>query len=121
PVTAYSISYDIYTLADERDSPLGWNAARAKIYRRLKLSLTMAGFTRSQYSDWVNPAIAAPAAYNALVSLENIPPPHKLSSTVKGLRMSRMDHLALLDVTALIRIGGAAVMNLRGPVPAGLV
>ncbi|KAJ6459739.1 hypothetical protein C8R47DRAFT_1327931 [Mycena vitilis] len=80
----------------------------------------MAGFTY-QYSDWVNPAIAAPAAYNALVSLENIPPPHKLSSTVKGLRMSRMDHLALLDVTALIRIGGAAVMNLRGPVPAGLV
>ncbi|KAJ7044720.1 hypothetical protein C8F04DRAFT_595122 [Mycena alexandri] len=28
PVTAYSIAYDIYTLANERDSPLGWNAAR---------------------------------------------------------------------------------------------
>jgi hypothetical protein len=53
--------------------------------------------------------------------LENIPPPNKFSSTVKALRMSRLDHFALMDVSAQIQLGGAGVTSLRGPVPTGLV
>jgi hypothetical protein len=137
-MTAYSISYDIFTLPNERDSPLGWHSPRcnhflniainvltlsqANIYRQLKAALLAAGFIRNQYSVWVHPFISATNTYTAMLGLEGIVvPPNKLSSTVKGLRMSRLDNFALMDVTPDIQIGGAAVLSLLGPVPAGLV
>ncbi|KAJ7184120.1 hypothetical protein C8R46DRAFT_1208356 [Mycena filopes] len=122
PITAYSVSYDIFTRANEQDSPGGWNSYRSNIYRRLKNALTAAGFVRNQYSDWVHPNISGFNAWMFMLSLEGlIPPPHKLSSTVRGLRMARMDHFGLMDVTQDLQIGGAASTTLWGPVPAGLV
>ncbi|KAK6997385.1 hypothetical protein R3P38DRAFT_1897168 [Favolaschia claudopus] len=121
PVTAYSIAYDIFTLANELDLPQGWNSPRANIYRQLKRLLLIGGFTRNQYSVWVNPNVTVLLAWNVLWSLETAPPPNKLSSTVKGLHISRMDQFALMDVTADVQIGGANVPNIRGPVPRDLV
>ncbi|KAK7033339.1 hypothetical protein R3P38DRAFT_791812 [Favolaschia claudopus] len=121
PVTAYCISYDIYTLANELDLPQGWNSPRANIYRQLKRFLLLGGFTRNQYSVWVNQNTTVAAAWHTMWSLELSLPPNKLSSTVKGLQLSRMDQFALMDVTADAQIGGAHIPNIRGPVPRDLV
>ncbi|KAH9970521.1 hypothetical protein BGW80DRAFT_1253946 [Lactifluus volemus] len=121
PPTAYSICYDIYTRRNEDDAPHGWNSPRSNIYRRLKRRLLQAGFVRNQYSDWVH--LFAPPAhiFNTMTDLGNILPPNKLSSTVKGLRMSRIDQLAIMDITENIALGGNFSTMLRGPVPTNLV
>jgi hypothetical protein len=87
----------------------------------LKQRLLAAGFARDQYSDWVQPFVTPAHTYNAMTGLENILPPNKLSSTVRRLRMNRLDQLALMDVTADIMLGGNFSTTLRGPVPANLV
>ncbi|KAJ7246550.1 hypothetical protein B0H12DRAFT_1053750 [Mycena haematopus] len=120
PVTAYGISYDIFTRRTEDDTPNGWNARRNRTYSHIHQHLLASNFIRNQYSDFVNPLINVAAAYHTMWALENIPPPNKLSTTIKGLKLSRYDHLALLDITALIQLGGT-VNSLRGPVPANLV
>lgn len=139
PITHYSIMYDIFTRANQDDAPNGWNSCRGMclahqyilqpvnlslqgcIYRRLKRALTNAGFVRHQYSDWVRANTTSAHCWLVMFSLENIQPPHKLSSTVRGLRMSRIDLFATMDITDSIKIGGAHNTQLRGPVPAGLV
>jgi hypothetical protein len=45
----------------------------------------------------------------------------KLRSTVRRLRMNRLDQLAFMDVTADIALGGNFSTTLGGPVPANLV
>jgi hypothetical protein len=139
PPTAYSISYDIFTNRNEHDAPNGWHSPRckclscdqpislssfifsARIYRRLKHLLIGAGFLHNQYSDWVHPFTTAAITYNTMTGLESIPPPHKLSSTVRRLRMSRLDEFNLMDITADIQLGGVFSTMLRGPVPSNLV
>ncbi|KAJ7742697.1 hypothetical protein DFH07DRAFT_964404 [Mycena maculata] len=99
PIITYSITYDIFTLR-----PMSGTALKAGIRRE---AIYTAGL-KSRSSPLV------------MLALEGIiMPPNKLSSTVKGLRMSKLDHFALMDVTPIV--GGAAVLSLRGPVPAGLV
>jgi len=83
--------------------------------------LLAARFAHDQYSDWVQPFVTPAQTYNAMTGLENVLPPNKLSSTVRRLRMNRLDHLALMDVTADIMLGGNFSTTLRGPVPANLV
>jgi hypothetical protein len=59
--------------------------------------------------------------YLVMVNLEQIFLPHKLSSTVKNLRMSQLDNFAVLDVSNSMCLGGAFVTILFAPVPASLV
>jgi hypothetical protein len=56
-----------------------------------------------------------------MTTMEAILPPNKLSSTVRRLRMNRLDELALMDVTENMMLGGEFSTTLRGPVPANLV
>lgn len=53
--------------------------------------------------------------------LENIPPAHKLSTTVKGLRLARVDHMAVMDITPLIQLAGQNLQGLNGEIPASFV
>jgi len=86
-------------------------------------------FTRDQYSitgstqisDRLNLWITPANAFNAMTGLENILPAGKLSSTVRRLRMNRLDQQALMDVTANISLGGNFSPRRRGPVPTNLV
>ncbi|KAJ3828205.1 hypothetical protein F5880DRAFT_1503251 [Lentinula raphanica] len=122
PNTHYAISYDIFTLANEDDAPYGWHSYRSQIYRDIAGHLRACGFFRSQYSDWVRAEISSGWCWTSMLGLEeNIAPPHKLSSTLKGLRMSRLDEYAVMDVTDDLVIGGVWNNRLRGPVPARLV
>jgi hypothetical protein len=80
-----------------------------------------AGFTRDQYSDWLNLWITPANAFNTMTGLENVLPAGKLSSTVRRLHMNRLDQQALMDVTANISLGGNFSPRLRGLVPINLV
>ncbi|KAJ6469808.1 hypothetical protein C8R47DRAFT_958720, partial [Mycena vitilis] len=121
PVSTYSISYDIFTRATEDDAPAGWHSRRSVTYRQIKRRLAANGFVRDQYSNWLRFNTTAPATYVRMVMLESILPEHKISSTIRRLRMAKHDSLNLMDVTASIRLGGAWNNSLRGPVPSGLV
>jgi hypothetical protein len=90
----------------------------ARIHDRTKHRLIEAGFDRDQYSDWVQLFTTGAHTYNTMTSLENTLPSHKLSSTVRRLRMNRIDEIVLLAETQL---GGAFSTKLRGPVPSNLV
>ncbi|KAJ7226468.1 hypothetical protein B0H12DRAFT_997315, partial [Mycena haematopus] len=120
PVTSYGVSYDISTRANEDDAPNGWHSARSNIYRRIRLYLRSVGFVRDQYSDWVRHNTNIIYAWNAIWGLQGIEPPNKFSTTVRRLRINRLDNFATIEISARAQLGGG-VTYLWGPTPAGLI
>lgn len=115
------IPIDVLSSSSNHANVLLLTFSLAKIYKRLEARLVAAGFARDQYSDWVHPFIDPAHVYNIMTGLENIPPPNKLSSTVRRLRMNRVDPLVALDISESIALGGNFSTTLRGPVPVNLV
>ena len=56
-----------------------------------------------------------------MVQLCQIPPPGKLQSTLRSLKMHFIPHLPDMDVTNYLRLGGAFSTALAGPTPVALV
>jgi hypothetical protein len=100
---------------------LNWQLVIALTYARIKRRLQNNGYQRDQYSIWIRAMTTAVETWHAMFDLLLIQPPGKFETTVKGLRMQHYQNLALFSVTDDIRLGGAAVHTLRGPVPANLV
>lgn len=73
-----------------------------------------------QYSDYSNPDVAPAFAWSTMVSLCNIQPPGKLQSTVRALKMHRIEDDVCI-VTDDIRLGGVYSLLLHGPTPRNLV
>jgi len=90
------------------------------MYRALIRILNAAGFVQLQYSDYSHQNIQPAVAWGVMLSLCTIPPPGKLESTVRGLKMYRIDHNSFM-VTQDIQFGGQYSPFLRGPTPRNLV
>jgi len=121
PIGSWGISYDIGTRETERDLPDGWNARRSATYRALIQVLNANGFNRHQYSDYRADGIPGHLVWAVMFNLRGIRPPMKLESTVLGLKMQFYQNRHILDVTNMVRIGGAGAPVLRHPTPANLV
>jgi hypothetical protein len=66
------------------------------------------------------PVTTAEDSWQTMLELLFIEPPGKFESTVKGLHMQHYQSLPLFFVTDQIRLGGAFVQTMRGPIPAAL-
>ncbi|KAJ7870174.1 hypothetical protein B0H14DRAFT_2232897, partial [Mycena olivaceomarginata] len=88
---------------------------QVETYIRLRTALNEWNFFRDQYSNYINPNTTAIVILFTMMSLENIQPPHKFSSTVRRIRKQRHDMLNIMDVSASMRLGGVFVTQLRGP------
>ncbi|KAI6009752.1 hypothetical protein BKA83DRAFT_4070271 [Pisolithus microcarpus] len=116
----YGLSYDISTAATENDLPQGWNSQRAETYRQIARCLERGHFARLQKSDWVREDTDAITTYYTMLMLCNIPPPGKLQSTVKGLKMHKIESLCY-DISQDIRLGGRYATTLEGLTLSALV
>ncbi|KAJ3546789.1 hypothetical protein NMY22_g1913 [Coprinellus aureogranulatus] len=123
PPSEYSIAYDIGFHDNKDDLPLAWNSDPGHVYRQVWDFLLERGFQRDQYSDWTAHC-PAQEAWRTMVELAlRIQPWHKFNTTVKGLRMARIDDRGVMDVTRHVKLGGtapAAFTPLFGPVPLSL-
>ena len=92
----------------------------AATYHQLALSLAHGCFRRFQYSDWIRRNTTALTTYWIMIALSQIPPLGKLESTLKGMKMHRIDH-NVYDATQDLQLGGIYASVLRGPTPSHLV
>ncbi|KAI5984063.1 hypothetical protein EDD15DRAFT_2171789 [Pisolithus albus] len=116
----YGLSYDVSTRATEDDLPHGWNSRRAETYKQLALCLERGHFARLQKSDWICEDTDAITTYYTMLMLRTIPPPGKFQSTVKGLKMHKIES-PCYDISQEIVLGGRYAAALEGPTPSTLV
>ncbi|KAI6009811.1 hypothetical protein BKA83DRAFT_105686 [Pisolithus microcarpus] len=120
PSGTYGLSYDVSTPATEDDLPRGWNSRRAETYRQIALYLERGHFTCLQKSDWIRENTDAFTTYYTMLMLRTIPPSGKLQSTVRGLKMHKIES-HYYDISQDIRLGGRYATTLEGPTPSALV
>ena len=92
----------------------------AQTYRHIAKHLEHGGFARLQKSDWYRNDTDVTTSYYTMLGLMNIPPPGKLQTTIKGLKMHRINDW-MFDVTQDIRLGGRYAPTLEGLTPRALV
>jgi hypothetical protein len=105
-----------------RDLHLGSNNSLARTYEGLARILQTAGFTRSQYSDWISiQPVTIGYTWLTVISLMTLSPPGKFESTLRRLKIHYTPNILLSDLTIPCQLGGAFAPILRGPTPLGLV
>ncbi|KAI5984826.1 hypothetical protein EDD15DRAFT_2176651 [Pisolithus albus] len=118
----YGLSYDILTTATEDDLPEGMTADHITVetYRQIACWLEHGHFARLQKSDWACKDTDAIMNYYTMLMLRNIPPPGKLQSTVKCLKMHKIESLCY-DISQDIHLGGQYATTLEGVTPSALM
>ncbi|KAI6040485.1 hypothetical protein EDC04DRAFT_2566961, partial [Pisolithus marmoratus] len=116
----YGLSYDISTPATEEDLPHGLMIQTVETYRQITLCLEHSDFAHLQKSDWICENMDAITTYYTMLMLCNIPPPRKLQSTVKGLKMHKINSYHY-DISQDIHLSGQYATTLEGPTPSTLV
>ncbi|KAI6102922.1 hypothetical protein F5141DRAFT_1008128 [Pisolithus sp. B1] len=116
----YGLSYDISTPATEEDLPCGWNSQRVETYRQIALCLEHGHFIHLQKSDWICENMDAITTYYTMLMLCTILPSGKLQSTVRGLKMHKIES-HYYDISQDICLGGQYAIMLKGLTPSTLV
>lgn len=115
----YMIAYDFSTHRIEDAPPQGWGKTRHFCYDRVIRNLAGSNFVRDQYSMYQRNNVSGAHTYTAMVNMTraNIMPIAFVSSTISGLCMTHQPHVATMDVSNDVKIGGA----LTGANPAGAI
>ncbi|KAJ7622477.1 hypothetical protein FB45DRAFT_927805 [Roridomyces roridus] len=120
PQTTYGIAYDINTVVCTLLPPNGWGGWSQQVYAQLDRALTAMGWFRNQWSYWVGHNKTPLVAWTEIWALQYIQPASKFATVIKHLCLTRMDHFAVLDISANAQLGSVEVPRIYGLVPRDL-
>lgn len=99
-----------------------WIWHTAYIYDKIRTNLDERDFIPAQYSDYMSAyPCGAYFCWYTMFTMMSIPPPGRMETTVKKLRMHSIVELGLQDVSNKVKLGGVYSRHIRGPMPLNLV